>query len=81
MRDYEIKLSFGAVTDRLSEQLDKQGFKYKTQDIVELQLSADAIVRLYIHGIVTGAQFDKLNEKIAKKVGQHVARENKAVKP
>ena len=46
-----VKLAFGAMSPRISEQLESQGFKYKTEDISHFQRDADAIVRLRVRGL------------------------------
>lgn len=68
-----VKLAFGAMSPKISEQLDKQGFLYQEEDISHFQKDADAIVRLRVRGLLPEGQIEKCHQKLVKKIGQHIA--------
>lgn len=75
----QIGLSFGALSDRIGEQLRKQGFKFNEKKIAsfENELNAIQTLRFGISGLLTDSMVDKIVAKLYKKIVAHVANENK----
>lgn len=69
----DVKLRFGAMSPRISEQLEAQGLQYKTDDIIHFQHDADAIVRLRVRGLLPASHVDKCFQKLHNKITSHVA--------
>jgi hypothetical protein len=69
----QVKLAFGAISPKISEQLKKQGFKYDKEEVSHFQKDADAIVRLRVRGLLPSAQVDKCFQKLINKVTFHVS--------
>ena len=61
-------LEFGALSPRISEQLDAIGVRYHQHIIEHCQRDADAIVRLAIRGLITGSQKDAAFRKLVRKI-------------
>lgn len=68
----KLKLAFGAMSRRLSEQLDSQEIKYKTEDVLHFQLDADAITRLRVRGLLSDGETDKVRRKLTKRITDHI---------
>lgn len=51
----KIAITFGAMAPRISEQLEQQGCKAKTDDMVAWQRDAEAIARLCVRGLISDA--------------------------
>lgn len=77
MENKSIGLSYGVLSDPLSNQLDKQGFKYdkKKMDQFEKELEAVNTLR-FGSGLLTDSMVDKIIPKLHKKIIAHVAKAN-----
>lgn len=73
----QIGLSFGALSEPLSEQLKKQGFKFKEETIKTNQKELDAITQLrFGNQLLTDSMADKLIIKLYRKIISHICKEN-----
>lgn len=77
MDNKTIGIHFGALCDSIKEQLDKQGFKYDPKRVKYFQRHADAITTLRFGDLLTDSMLNKINQKLYKKIVQHVAQKNK----
>lgn len=69
----QVKLAFGAMSPKISEQLETQGYKYKAEEIAHFQRDVDAVVRLRVRGLLPAGQVDKCFQKLINKITFHVA--------
>ena len=69
-----IKISFGALSDTIQVQLNKQGFKLGSVEEMRMQSLADSITNLFISGLLTPSQVDSARKKLMKKIGQYAER-------
>ena len=73
----EIKLSYGALSERLDVQLQKQGFKFKENTVQLFELERMAIVTLSLGNfLLTDNQAKAIRQKLHKKVVSHLKRCN-----
>lgn len=49
-----LKLSIGAMSPSLMNQIQKQDFLFSEEEVKHFQLDLDAIVRLKVRGIMSG---------------------------
>ena len=73
----EFGIRFGAMAPRLSEQIENQGLKYKTEIILGFQKNIDSLLNLRFSGILIDSVYGKLQEKLYKKIVAHVKKINK----
>lgn len=77
MENKSVGVSYGILSDQLSEQLNKQGFKYDNKKIEQFQSEIDAINTLrFGSGLLTDSMVDKMLPKLHKKIVAHVATKN-----
>ena len=76
MNNKQIGLSFGCLSESISTQLNKQGFKYDAKKVSAFEKQADAINHLRF-GLLTDSMADIIIKKLYKQIVQHVAKENK----
>lgn len=73
-----IGLSFGALSDPISKQLEKQGFNFTKKTVEVFEKEVDAINQLrFGSGLLTDSMVDKIIPKLYKKVVAHVCKINK----
>jgi hypothetical protein len=72
----QVGISFGALCDPLTKQLDKQGWKYDTNQMARFEQQVNAIHTLRFADLLTDGMVDKVFVKINKKIVAHVAKEN-----
>ena len=65
----ELRIAFGALSKPICEQVG-----IKNADIDRLQILADAITRLKIHGILSESQCDSARRKLVKLIGKAVSK-------
>ena len=68
--DKKMTLAFGAISPKIEDQLKDQGLKIEYVDMY--QSLADSIIKLKIHGIITGSMADKANERLFKEIEKEV---------
>ncbi len=80
--DQFLYLSFGALTESLHTQLDKQGFKYNKQIIDRCQQEREAILLLRIGGnnLLNDSMHEKIVSKLYRCIVTHVCKYNKIKK-
>ena len=71
-KNYALVIYIGALSDPISIQLDKQGYKYKFSEVRKFQKFTDAITLLKIHGILSDAERVKAEQRLYKKLKLHV---------
>lgn len=72
-----VGLSFGVMSDPLSKQLDKQGFKYDKDKMKVFQKEADAVNQLRFGShLLTDSMVNKILPKLHKAIVAHVAASN-----
>lgn len=77
METRTIGLSYGVLSDPLSEQLDRQGLKYGKKQIAIFEAEREAINTLrFGSGLLTDGMIDKILPKLHKKIVAHVAKAN-----
>ena len=61
-----LELHFGALTDPVSKQLSEQ---FKTPiDLPQFDKDADALVRVYVRGIISDSENKKARQRLMKKI-------------
>jgi hypothetical protein len=77
--DAEVILSIdlGLAGDSISEQLNKQNFKYDDKRAATFQKDREAICRLRIMGYISDSICKKIDKKLLDKIARHVAEKNK----
>ena len=67
----DLKLYFGALSKKISEQVKKQ-LDYTDDTILKFDETADMITHLYLQGVLTQGEKAKVNRRLAKKITQHL---------
>lgn len=67
----ELWFSFGALSDKLSEQYKRQGYELKNAE--KWDELVHSTVMLHIHGILTDTEYDECRKKILKKYKDNCA--------
>lgn len=67
-----LKLSFGALANRLEDQLIKQGFDFNQEEVEQFQQDIDAVIRLRIRGYIPDSQIDKMNKRLLKEIAASI---------
>lgn len=67
----EVGIHYGALCDKIVDQVKAQGFAFKNERTAEtMQKLADSLIMCHIYGVITDSQYDvalkKLNKMIAK---------------
>lgn len=76
-KSQSLGLSFGVLSDELSKQLDRQGYKYDAKKMSVFEKEVEAINQLrFGSNLLTDSMVDKIIPKLYKKVVAHVAKEN-----
>lgn len=70
-----VTLRTGALAPRICEQVEQQGLKIATSEVMLLQRAADAITYLSVHSFLTEGQRNAANKKLAKQLARAVTRE------
>ena len=60
----KVAITFGGMAPRISEQLEGQGCKAKTEDMVAWQRDAEAITRLCVRGLISDAAATSARRKL-----------------
>lgn len=71
-----IGISYGAMSDTISDQLIKQGLSFNKETIENFEKCRDGLLRCRFAGIIIDSQYDKILPKLHKKIMQHVAKSN-----
>lgn len=76
MADKTVVISYGVLSEPLSEQLSKQNFKYDEKKVAYFQKELDAINTLrFGTGLLTDSMVDKILPKLHKAIVAHVAKQ------
>lgn len=69
-------ISFGALCDRIEEQLQRQGFRLTLEPLQRqyLQRDADEVSRLLVRGVITEGEADKARKRLMRTINKHVRR-------
>lgn len=67
-----VELSFGALSPKLSEQLDSQKVTYSKNSVSHFQKDADAVTRLAERGLLTDSIARNARKKLIKKIAASV---------
>lgn len=67
-----LALTFGAMSDPLIKQLRKQKFLFDEDTVDHFQKDIDAFNRLRIRGYLTTSETKNVNDKLFKKITQHL---------
>lgn len=73
----QLGIHFGALADPISQQLKKQGFKYKKEDVMHFEKQLDAITRLKFASLISDSIATKAYQKLYKSIEKHIIKENK----
>jgi hypothetical protein len=73
----QFGIHFGALSDSISKQLEKQGLKFNAKEVDQFQNDLDAIQRLRFRSILTDTTSSKCFEKLYKKILTHITKTNK----
>ena len=63
----KLELYFGALTESVSEQLKKQ-FNNPNLDLPMFDEDAEALVRVYVRGIISDSENQKARKRLMKKI-------------
>ena len=63
-------LNFGALSEPIDAQLNKQGFSLTEKDSVRFQRLADAITTLHLNGIIPDSVTYKSHQKLMKLISE-----------
>lgn len=74
--DVQVELYFGVLSDSLSEQLNKQNFKFDKEKIKFFENDCDAINQLKMRMLLTDSQIDIITKKLYKKIINHISEFN-----
>lgn len=67
----EIGIHFGALAPSVSEQVQKQ-LNYTDAKLLEFDKDANALVRVYMSGIITDGENRKARQRLMKQVTRHL---------
>lgn len=77
MEKITVGLSYGILSGKLCDQLDKQGLKYDKRKIEIFEKERNAINTLRFGScLLTDSMTDKITQKLHKKIIAHVAKAN-----
>jgi hypothetical protein len=77
MANQNIGLGYGIMCEPLTDQLDKQNFKYDFKKMSQFEEERNAINTLrFGSGLLTDSMVDKILQKLHKKIIAHVAKKN-----
>ena len=68
----KLSLAIGALSPRISEQVESQGLTLDSQEAAPLQRLHESIVLLHVQGILSDAEKNKASKRLLKKVMRHV---------
>lgn len=71
-----LNICFGAMTDPITKQLRKQGFKFDKEKINKFQSLWNNMFTLRIHGILSDGHFYICQKKLYNKIKSHVMKVN-----
>jgi hypothetical protein len=66
-------ISFGALSERIEEQLQQQGFRLAMGPMERhyLQRDADEVSRLLVRGVITEADAQRARKRLMSEIGKH----------
>ncbi len=67
----KLKLYFGALTESVSKQLQKQ-FNNPDFSLPEFDKDAEALVRVYVRGIISDSENEKARKRLMKKITNYL---------
>jgi hypothetical protein len=69
-----FQLQFGALAPPIEEQLRDQGLRLDLTPLSRqfLQQDADDVSRLYVRGLLTKAESDRVRNRLVKKIAKHL---------
>lgn len=66
--DKRIEIDFGVAVPRISEQLSAQGIRYDSRACIQWQRDAEALLRLYIRGMLPAGEMVKARRRIMRRI-------------
>ena len=67
-----LSLRFGAMSDPIHHQLDRQGFEVVAKDVKHWQKCADAITLLSIHAYLSDSEKERARKRLGAAIGRTV---------
>ena len=66
-----LEIHFGALAGKIEKQLEKQGLKLEEESRIEIyERSLDGIRMLFIHGMMTETEYDKITKRFFNKISK-----------